>query len=493
MEGRKRYLGLATWALLSTAIVLVVNGCTFNGSVVATPSPANKPAAQSIAFLPGVRFGLLPNSPTPPTIAHFSALPVRAPGPFPFKPVRFDPVDAAPNLPYRVPMYNDIWDRIRSGLTLPVLESKFVSAYERVYSERPEYLQRVFERARPFLPYIVEQVAARGFPLEIALLPVVESAFRPKVRSRAGAEGMWQFIAETGKRHGLRQNWWYDGRHDVIESTRAALDYLQVLQAEFNGDWFLALAAYNGGENRIARALSRNRKQGKPLHFTALKLRSETHRYVPKLIAVRNIIADPEAFGVALPDIPNRQPIAIIDAKSQIDFAIVSTLAHVPLQTLLDLNPGYKRRATPPDGPHRIVVPTTHQQQLTAGLANLSPKERLRWTGYRVASGDVLGKIAQKYGVSVREIRDANRLTGDLIRPGQNLIIPLSAQTLSTAAIDPPTTATGNRHAYRVAPGDTLWSIARRYRVYVSQLTAWNSIEASAVLRLGQRLVVHPN
>jgi membrane-bound lytic murein transglycosylase D len=458
-----------------------------------TSSHANKPVARSIAFLPDTRFGLFPNSPMPPTIAHFSALPARAPGPFPFEPVHFDPVDAAPNLPYRVPVYDDIWDRIRSGLTLPELDSKHVSAYERAYSEQPKYLQRVFERASPFLPYIVEQVAARGFPLEIALLPVVESAFRPKARSWAGAEGMWQFIAATGRRHGLQQNWWYDGRHDVIESTRAALDYLQFLQAEFNGDWFLALAAYNGGENRIARELSRNRKQGKPLHFTALKLHSETHRYVPRLIAVRNIIADPEAFGVVLPDIPNRQPIAVIDAESQIDFAIVSTLAHVPLQMLLDLNPGYKRRATPPNGPHRIAVPATHQQQLIAGLANLSPNKRLRWTGYRVTSGDVLGKIAQKYGVSVREIRDANRLRGDLIKPGQNLIIPLSAQTLSTTAIDPPTAATGNRHTYRVSPGDTLWSIARRYRVYISQLTDWNSIEAGAVLRLGQQLVVNPN
>ncbi len=487
------YLGWATRAILSAAIALVVNGCTFSGSVVITTSPANKPVARSIAFLPDTRFGLFSNSPTPPTIANFSALPVRAPGPFPFEPVRFDPVDAAPNLPYRVPVYVDLWDRIRSGLTLPELDSKYVPVYERIYSERPEYLQRVFGRAGPFLPYIVEQVAARGFPLEIALLPVVESAFRPKARSRAGAEGMWQFIESTGKRHGLEQNWWYDGRHDVIESTRAALDYLQFLQAEFDGDWFLALAAYNGGENRIARALSRNRKQGKPLRFTALKLHSETRRYVPKLIAIRNIIADPEAFGVVLPDIPNRQPIAVIDAKAQIDIAIVSTLAHVPIQTLLDLNPGYKRRATPPNGPHRIAVPATHQQQLLAGLANLSPTERLRWTGYRVKNGDVLGKIAQQYGVSVREIRDANRLTGDLIKPRQNLIIPLSAQTLSTAAIDPPTAVTANRHTYRVAPGDTLWSIARRYRVYVSQLTDWNSIEASAVLRLGQQLVVKPN
>ncbi|MDH3378868.1 MAG: LysM peptidoglycan-binding domain-containing protein [Gammaproteobacteria bacterium] len=475
----------------SVALILVVNACTFSGSVVATNSSANKPVARSIAFLPHARFGLLPNSPTPPTFAHFSALPVRAPGPFPFEPVRFDPVDAAPNLPNRVPVYDNVWDRIRSGLALPELDSKYVSAYEQAYSKQPDYLRRVFERARPFLPYIVEQVAARGFPLEVALLPVIESAFRPKVRSRAGAEGMWQFIAATGKRHGLRQNWWYDGRHDVIESTGAALDYLQFLQAEFNGDWFLALAAYNGGENRVARALSRNRKQGKPLEFTALKLHSETHRYVPKLIAVRNIIADPEAFGVVLPDIPNRQSIAVIDAESQIDFAIVSTLAHVPLEALLDLNPGYKRRATPPNGPHRIVVPATHQQQLIAGLANLSANERLRWAGYRVRSGDVLGKIAHKYGVSVREIRDANHLTSDLIRPGQSLIVPLSAQTLSAAAIDPP--AIGDRHTYRVARGDTLWSIARRYRVYVSQLIAWNSIDASTVLQLGQKLVINPN
>jgi len=496
MEGRRRHRRWAGYVGACIFVTQVIAGCSSlradvhadrphipsatnnRQQVLASYSPRPSPSLPKVTIYPSLAVAATPR--------HTLNRSRRPPTPV-------DPLDVAPNPPYRYPIHADIWDRLRRGFRLGDLDSKYVAWYERQFTVHPRQLQRMFERARAYLPYIVERVDERGIPLEIALLPAVESAFKPDARSRANAVGMWQFIAATGKRYGLRQDRWYDGRRDVIDATRAALDYLQFLHVRFGGDWFLALAAYNGGEARVKRELSHNRRHGKPQDYTALRLRTETRHYVPKLLAIRNIVAEPSKFGITLPDIPNRSTITVVDTASQVDLSVISMLAHVPLSDVQQLNPGFKRRATPPDGPHRVVIPASHREQLVAGLMTLDPRKRLPWVRHRVIRGDYLYKIARYYAVSVEQIRQANGLSGSLIYAGQDLAIPLAGQTLQPDAVLGTGAATRTPHVHQVGPGDTLGSIAKRYRVHVSQLTQWNSIQPNAHLKLGQRIIVYPN
>lgn len=388
--------------------------------------------------------------------------------------------------------YADLWDRIRAGFRLPPIHNATVRRYERWYAARPRYLARMVERARRYLYYIVEQVEARGMPTEIALLPAIESAYKPLAYSRARAAGLWQFIPSTGRRYGLKQNWWYDGRRDVVQATRAALDYLEKLHAQFDGDWHLALAAYNAGERRIERHIERNARRGRDTHYQALsRLKRETRHYVPKLMAVVNIVSDPGAHGVKLPPIPNRPYFEVVDLPSQVDLGVLARAADIPVRELHALNPGFRRWATDPRGPHRLLVPAGKGPAVTTALANLPPEQRIRYARYAVRRGDTLGAIARRHGVSVAALRRTNKLRGSLIRAGQTLIIPLSARRLAAAATAgrvPP--ADGRPIVHRVRRGETLSAIAKRYNVYVHQLARWNDIDVDGVLRLGQRIKI---
>jgi len=249
--------------------------------------------------------------------------------------------------------YDDVWDRIRDGFRFPELDSPHVDYYVEWYSERPEYMERMTNRASRYLYHIVEELERNDFPMEIALLPAIESAYRPTAYSHAHASGMWQFISATGRRYGLKQNWWYDGRRDVISATEAAIAYLSFLRDEFDGNWFHALAAYNAGERRVQREILSNRRQGKPAGYAHLNLRRETERYVPKLLAVKRIIADPERYGVTLKRIPNEPYFTIVDTGSQIDLSIVAEAAGISTAELQDLNPGFRRWATSFRSPRR--------------------------------------------------------------------------------------------------------------------------------------------
>ena len=394
------------------------------------------------------------------------------------------------------PQQSDLWDRIRAGFAFPPLRNRYVSYYENWYRARPEYLRRVVERATRYLYYIVEEVEQRGVPLEIALLPVIESAFKPNAYSRAHAGGLWQFIPATGRRYGLKQNWWYDGRRDVISATQAALDYLTFLHKEFHGDWFHALAAYNTGERRVARAIRYNRQRGRSTAYQHLRLKSETRRYVPKLIAVKNIVLNPERYGLTLQTIPNRPYFVSVDTRSQVDLSVAAELAAVSAQELKQLNAGFRRWATDPDGPHRLLVPVAHGQRLQQGLTQLPPGKRMRWARHQIRRGDTLSAIARRYGVSVRSIQRTNKLRGTRIRAGNTLLIPVSARAQTRGPKR--RTASGKRRSskplvHRVRSGDTLWAIARRYNVYVSELRRWNAIETNHILQLGQKILVYRN
>ncbi len=397
--------------------------------------------------------------------------------------------------------HEQLWDRLRAGYALADLDSPLVAKHVSWYSGHPEYMDRMVKRARLYLYYIVDEVERRKLPMEIALLPAIESAFKPHAYSRARAAGLWQFIPSTGTHFGLKRNWWYDGRRDVVQATQAALDYLEELHRAFDGDWHLALAAYNAGETRVKGAIEYNRRRGLPTDYKNLRtLKPETLNYVPKLLAVSKIIARPQAYDITLAAIPNEPYFAQIAVGSQIDLGVVARMADLSLGDLYDINPAFKRRATAPNGPHYLLVPTTHRDTIVAALDQLPEKNRIRWQRHVIRHGDALSTIARRYGVTVRAIKRANRIRGTRIHAGRNLLIPMSTRRMTAyngnvtrpvkrkarRRVAPP--KNGIKVVHQVRRGDTLWGIATRYNVYIYQVTGWNGLRRRSFLRPGQKL-----
>lgn len=398
--------------------------------------------------------------------------------------------------------FENLWDRLRSNYALIPMDSPYIAVHEKWFARNPEYMNRLVKRARLYLFYIVEEVEKRGYPAEIALLPGIESAFKPHAYSRARAAGLWQFIPSTGRLYGLKRNWWYDGRRDVMAATDAALNYLGKLHKEFDGDWALALAAYNAGEGRVGRARAYNRRKGRDDSYTSLRtLKAETRNYVPKLIALANIIADPEKYGITIDPIPNEPYFTQIDVGSQIDLSILAKKSNMELGDLYDINPGFKRWATAPQGPFHLLVPTDKAESVKAALDTLPEADRIRWKRHYVRQGDNLGTIGRKYRVSVSAIKRANRLRSSRIRAGSSLLIPISSRTITAHAgnvIKPVRYKRKNAVppkgtvvvVHKVSKGDTLWGIAVKYGVYIGQITRWNFIGRRTKLQLGQKLKI---
>ena len=395
----------------------------------------------------------------------------------------------------------DAWTRIRDGLSLPRPAHPRVEHEIGWYGKHPEYLHRMTQRARPYLAYIAREVEQRGLPMEFALLPVVESAFRVRAYSSAGAAGLWQFMPATGRRYGLKQNWWYDGRRDVVASTRAALDYLTKLLQDFDGDWLLAVAAYNWGEGNVGRAISRNRSRGRPVDVWSLKLPRETRSHVSRLLAIASIVEDPGRYGVVLEPVPDRPYFQQVALDGQMDLGVAADLAGITLDELRRLNPGFKRGATDPGGPHRLQLPSHAVEQFTTGLAEQpARKKHPHWMRHRIVRGDTLGAIAGRYGTSAQALKDLNGLASDRIRAGRHLMVPILAGTprapgpgSATRAVPDRGVAGGGpvKSIHRVRNGDSLWRIARRHGVDMRRLAAWNGLSMKTVLRPGQRLTVH--
>ena len=394
----------------------------------------------------------------------------------------------------------DTWHRIRAGLSLPhPAHPRVVRAID-WYGRNPEYLQRLTQRARPYLAYIVREVERRGMPMEFALLPVVESAFQVFAKSPAGASGLWQFMPSTGRRYGLEQNRWYDGRRDVVASTRAALDYLAKLLEDFGGDRLLATAAYNWGEGNVRRAISRNRARGKPVDVWSLRLPRETRGHVSRLLAIAAVVEDPNRYGVVLESIPDRVYFRQVPLDGQIDLGVAADLAGITLNEIRRLNPGFKRRTTDPGGPHRLQIPLHAVKQFRARLAEAPARKRMSWIQHKIVRGDTLGAIAARYGTSVSALKDANGLTSDRIRTGRDLTVPTSIGALDEPRLGGAEPAHPDRgvadgtvaSVHHVRTGDSLWRIARRYGVDMQQLAAWNRLSTNTVLRPGQRLTVRP-
>jgi membrane-bound lytic murein transglycosylase D len=404
-------------------------------------------------------------------------------------------VAAAPAAPFNPAQYGDLFDRMRAGFSLEDTgDHRAVDEELRYFAGNPDYLQRAFGRADLYLYHIVTQLEARGMPLELALLPVVESAFEPYAYSRARASGLWQFIPGTGSHFGLKQDWWYDGRRDIMESTRAALDYLQYLHDKFNGDWLLAIAAYNCGEATVERAVRANRIAGRRIDFWDLRLPRETRAYVPKLLAMKRLVHDPATYGLAISPIPNQPYFARVATGGQISLKIAGQIANVSPEELYELNPAFHRWATDPTGPYYLLVPVDSADVFTASLGQLNADQLLGVTHYSVNHGDSVASVATQFHTTVNVIRELNDFPAGRLTVGMDLRVPSAVSelpakvVLAAARIDGSDRAARRPHVQIVRRGDSLWAIARRHGMNVNTLARMNGLRPGDTLRAGQHI-----
>lgn len=462
-----------TWlklSLLTSAIAL--SGCQSTGLFFAENKPKTNHEEPSLELIP-----------VPEKVVTTTSPPVKK------KP---EPVQLTPQ------EQDDLWQRIRQQLTFQVPSVSTVKSQRNWYARHPEYLDRVAKRAEPYLHLIVEELERREMPIDLALLPIVESAFDPFAYSHGSASGVWQFIPGTARQYGLDINWWYDGRRDVYAATHAALDYLEALYRYFDGNWMHALAAYNSGEGRVGNAIRKNKRAGKPTDFWNLDLPRETRAYVPKLLALADILANSEKYGVTWYPIENQPMLEVVEAPAQIDLALAAEMAELSLEDLHQFNSGYNRWATAPDGPHRFLLPSENAQRFSKALAETEPKDWLTWTRHKVESGESLLTISKKYNTSVDVIQQLNDISSHIIRAGEHLLVPVATLDVKNYTLSQDQRREsrqdkkrdGKRIDYNVQSGDTLWDISRAYEVNLGDLARWNSMAPGDYLRPGQELVI---
>lgn len=435
------------------------------------------------------------------------------------------------NKPNNPALKNTVWDRLLSLYSLPETDNARINKELNWYLQHPASLAIIQQRAEPYLHHILNEVEAKNIPGELALLPVVESAFVPDAYSHASASGLWQFIPSTGQEYGLEQNAWYDGRRDVYTSTKAATTYLKELSETFDGDWLLALASYNCGKNRVKKSIDHNENRNLPTDYWSLSLPKETMDYVPKLLAVAKIFANAEDYNLHLQRIPNKPYFEVVDVKSPIDLHKAAQLANTPYDKFIKLNPGFNRSCTAPEGPHHLLIPINNVQTFKHKLAQLPFDQRVDFhqlqrekqrsakpearpvvaaskhedkapihnSRYKIKTGDTLLSIAQKANTTVSEIRQLNHLKDNTARLGTYLTLPGDSKIITAKAgnahVQPKkvkkTTAAGNI-TYTVKPGDTLWNISQRFSVSPKELAAWNNMSPKSALVAGRKLSLKP-
>ena len=389
---------------------------------------------------------------------------------------------------------NDLWARIKDGYAMPDIESEYTANHEAWYAARPDYMKRMIERSQKYLYHVVEEVQKRGMPTEIALLPMVESAFNPQAYSRSNASGIWQFVPSTGKDFGLKQNWWVDNRRDVTAATTAALDYLQKLHGMF-GTWDLALAAYNAGEGTVQRAIDRNKRQGLPTDYQSLDLPSETKNYVPKLQAIKNIVTDPEKYGLQINSIPNQPYFTRVKAPKQIDAKLAAQLAEISPEEFSSLNPSYNRPVLASNGEvHQFLLPTWAAERFTNNLENYN-KPLSSWQTYSARRGERMDNIARKFGINVSQFRNVNGLSDTKkFRTSQPVLVPASystrSQPIEESAVDAVSepekivkskTASNKHGAHRAVAQNKKMRSSRKFKIAKNQT---RNIKARARTRL---------
>ncbi|WCM91336.1 transglycosylase SLT domain-containing protein [Acidovorax sp. NCPPB 2350] len=458
--------------ILGLASVLWLTGCAAPGTASKdTPPPA---ATGSAPASPAPR---IPSGPLLPITAadasHFSVTSLAAP--------------------------SDLWDRIRRGFAMPDLDQDLVRDRELWYASRPDYMQRMTERSSKYLFHIVEELELRGMPTELALLPYIESAFNPMAVSSAKAVGMWQFMPATGSDYQLKQNAFRDDRRDVLASTRAALDYLQRLYTMF-GDWHLALAAYNWGEGNVSRAIARNQKQGLGTGYTDLNMPAETRLYVPKLQAVKNIVASPERFNTELPLIENHPYFQTVDITRDIDVSLVASLAGVREGDFRELNPSLHKPIILAAGMPQILLPWDNAQVFRKNLEAYTEGQYASWTVWSVPTTMSAAAAAQRVGMSESDLRNVNKIPPRmLIKAGSALMVPRGQATRA----DVPGQVADNgqvaftpeivtrRTTVRAGKRDSVTTIARRYKVTTADVATWNDVKATASFKAGEQVVVY--
>ncbi|ALS60962.1 transglycosylase SLT domain-containing protein [Pandoraea norimbergensis] len=392
----------------------------------------------------------------------------------------------------------DLWARIRHGFSIPDLDTDLAQDRTQWYAQRPEYVERMIQRSNKYLFHIVEELERRHMPTELALLPFVESAYNPQALSTAKAAGMWQFIPSTGKTYNLKQNMFQDERRDVLASTTAALDYLSKLYAMF-GDWHLALAAYNWGEGNVQRAIDRNQAQGLPTDYLSLRMPTETRYYVPKLQAIKNIIAHPELYSVKLPEIPNHPYFVSVTTKRDIDVALAAKLADLPLDEFRALNPSFRKPVILGAAQPQILLPFDSAEVFQKRLKGYD-KPLSSWTTYTSASRERPEDVARKLGVDAAVIRSVNNIAPRMrLKAGSTLLVPrsddidedisASVATNAVLALEPDLPDT-RKVMVRARKHDTLAAVASRSGVSVAQIKGWNHLRRDA-LTGGQLLVLH--
>jgi membrane-bound lytic murein transglycosylase D len=397
--------------------------------------------------------------------------------------------DQAENLPGATALPKDLWERTRLNLSWQTMDNARVDKARLGVLRQANYFSVVSERADYYLFYIVEEVEKRGMPVELALIPVVESNLDPFATSYAGAAGLWQIMPRTGTHLGLEQNAWYDGRQALQDSTDGALDYLQSMYEQFDEDWLLALAAYNAGATTVSKARQRNREKGLDTDYWSLNLPREAYNYVPKIIALSQIVADPEQYDVEIPMVANAPSFEIADTGGPLHFVEAAQLADVDIDTLRALNPGHLRGSLSPHQPSELLLPIGTRDRFEANVGQRSPDERMQWQTYRIKRGDNLHRIAQKFDTNVTMLQQINGIRGSKIRTGDTLKVPgagnFEANQLQASIEE--TTATG----YQVRMGDSLYRIADRFKVSISSIIAWNALDPDDYLHPGQKLTLY--
>jgi len=452
-------------------LTLALAGCAAAPERAGEPLPPPLPppvAAPPIAEVP----------PLPPVV-------VRAPDPF--------PAAAGAELEPLPPSATNLWERIVKGYAIPdLVDDPLVAKWEQYYSERPDYFARMIDRGRRYLYHIVSEIEERKMPLDLALLPMIESAMNPNALSRARAAGIWQFMPSTGKHYGLEQNFWHDSRRDVVAATDSALDYLGKLHGDFN-DWQLALAGYNWGEGNVGKALAKNRSKGRPGDYASLDMPAETRNYLPKLQAVKNIIADPERFGIVLAEVPDSPYFTVVKTTREMDVKVAAGLAEMSVDEFLTLNPQHNRPVIAGSDQHSILLPIDRAEVFAAKL-ELTQQPLVTWQAYRVRQGETVPQIAAKFALSVETLRSVNGLgTRSTLPVGHALLVP--AQRPSDATVESvvntvfTTVPSGRTFYHTVRHGESMATIARRYGVSADDLRRWNGLSQNAV-RSGQRLRV---
>jgi membrane-bound lytic murein transglycosylase D len=455
------------------------------------PPPLTGPAASAAAAAaaqPGVPSGATPITPPADGSADTSANPAAS-----------SDLNGPPSNSLVTAKPADLFQRIRNGFKLQDVDEPAVDSQVNWLANHPDFLSRTWGRAGLWLYYIVGQLEQRNMPTELALLPVIESAFEPYAYSRASAAGLWQFISDTGRRFGLKQDWWYDGRRDPIAATNAALDYLQTLHDEFGGDWLLAVAAYNCGELLVSRSIQRNQRLGLPTDFWHLRLPRETRGYVPELLAMRRLVENPGRYDLDFTPIPDTPYFVTVTTPGPVSLAVVAQLTGVSIDDLYELNPAFLRPQTDPEGPYRVLVPTDAAEGLQQTLAQLTPDERLGVMDYAVQRHDSVASIARQFNTSPEEIRELNKLDPharlveevSLKVPARQVELPEKVERAALLADHPRRFRRGRFPVIHIVHrGDTLYSLARRLNTNVRTLEQLNGLSPGEPLRAGQRLRV---